>query len=171
MLDFKTVIPWGHKHKGSPAVLDLLEDPFSALRQDIDREFDDFFHGDRLPSLIDDGLARSCRVNPRLDVYEIEKNIVIIAELPGVELKDIDVTLSDDVLAIRGEIRCDLKNHDSDHHYMERRYGSFLRELRLPFWPDDEDISVELKSGLLTLIITKHGAIEDKATHIDVRES
>ena len=71
-------------------------------------------------------------VAPSLDVAETDKEVVITAELPGLEEKDFDVTVAGDILTLKGEKNADHEEHNGGSYYAERRYGAFSRSVRLP---------------------------------------
>jgi len=96
---------------------------------------------------------------PRVDVAEDEKAVTLTAELPGVDEKDIDVSLVDDQLTIRGEKRSehDEKKEEDGRtlHRVERSYGAFQRTLALPHKVDPEHISAQFKDGVLKITLPK----------------
>jgi len=105
---------------------------------------------------------------PRLDITETEKNVEVKAELPGLERKDIDITLDRDLLVIKGEKKVEKEEKDRYYHRVERRYGSFCRSVRLPARVKDEKINAAFKDGILTITLPKVEAEVKKITHIDV---
>jgi HSP20 family protein len=140
-------------------------DPFLSLRREIDRMFDDFRSGfgrfwPELPS--------SLTLTPTMDVTETEKEYEVKAELPGLEEKDVGMTLSDGVLTIRGEKKIDHEEKGKDFRMVERSYGAFSRSLELPAGTDPETIKATLEKGVLTVSIPKKAAdvkkIEVKGT-------
>src|SRR6266567_6655957 len=108
------------------------DDPFRSLFQEVQKTFEDF--SQRTP------FARfgSDMLSPKIDVAESKDAIEVTAELPGVDEKDVDVTLADDVLTIGGEKKTEREEQDKDKnwHVVERSYGSFTRAIPLPFDPD-----------------------------------
>ena len=105
---------------------------------------------------------------PRLDITETEKTVEVKAELPGLERKDIDITLDRDLLIIKGEKRQEEEKKDRYYHRVERRYGSFCRSVRLPAMVKEEKIDAAFKDGILTIVLPKIKAEVKKVTHIDV---
>ena len=93
--------------------------------------------------------------NPAVDIYEDADNIVITAELPGIDKEDIVVDLKDDVLSLRGE-RTYQNEVKEDHYYRkERAYGSFSRKFTLPAGMDPETIKADYQNGVLTVTLPK----------------
>lgn len=132
----------------------------SLLRGEMDRLFDRFFE----PKWTGvDAMAEW----PRLDVSETDVAVVVKAEVPGVEAKEIQVTLQDQVLTIKGEKRQEKEHKDEQFHRVERSYGSFARVLGLPAAVDGEKVTAEFKDGLLTITLPKTPAA--KGTLIPVK--
>ena len=119
-MTLKSLIPVG----GERGLARPTSNPFSALQQEIDRLFEGFtrnFSG--FPSR---------EVMPSMDLSETDKEIEITAELPGLEEKDIQLNVADNVLTIRGEKKNEREETKEDYHLIERSYGSFTRAVQLP---------------------------------------
>ncbi|SPH18803.1 Spore protein SP21 [Defluviimonas aquaemixtae] len=132
---------------------------FRSLHDEIDRVFDRFSSG--LPMSARDLWGRAeDAVMPALDVAETEKEVVITAEVPGVAEQDLDVSITDDVLTIKGEKSSDHEEREENYHLVERRYGRFSRSVSLGFAPDDGKVQASFRDGVLTLKIAKpEGAV------------
>jgi HSP20 family protein len=107
----------------------------------------------------------------KTEVSETDKEISIVAELPGVSQQDLEVSLDDDVLTIRAEIRSESTSEtDKQRHYSvtEREYGRIVRAFRLPFSPDPNQVDAELENGLLTIRVAKPQSVQDKVSKIPV---
>jgi len=102
-----------------------------------------------------------------MDVTETEKEYEVTAELPGLEERDVRVTLSDGVLTIRGEKKIDHEEKGKDFRMVERSYGAFSRSLELPTGVDPNTIKATLEKGVLTVSIPKKAADVKK---IEVKE-
>jgi HSP20 family protein len=120
-----------------------ISDPFALIRSEIDRLFEDVGRG-LYPS-------RSGDLVPRIDVSETDTAIEVTAELPGLEQKDVQIDFTDDVLTIKGEKKSEKEEKRKDHRVTERRYGSFLRALRLPPGTDPAKIEASIVNGVLTV--------------------
>ena len=108
-------------------------------------------------------------VNASMNVSETENEIRVTAELPGVTEQDIDVTLDDDVLTIRGEKKFERKDEKKENfHFVERSYGTFQRSLRLPFPVDPEQVKASFENGVLTVTLPKT-AQQERARRIQVQ--
>jgi HSP20 family protein len=134
--------------------------PFALHRQDMDTMFDDFFRGfDIEPQLTN----RLGSFSLRVDVTDTEKEIKVAAELPGIEEKDIDLSVTGDSLTIRGEKKEEKEDNGKDYYRMERSYGSFCRSIPLPVEVETDKISASYKKGILNIRIPKSArAIEGK---------
>ncbi|WP_262268673.1 Hsp20/alpha crystallin family protein [Microvirga yunnanensis] len=137
-------------------------DPFLSLHREMNRLFDDVFRGFGLPAAAGSqgqGDVGSV-VNASMNVSETDKEIRITAELPGVTEQDIDVSLDDDVLTIRGEKKFERKDDKENFHFVERSYGTFQRSLRLPYAVDSEQVRASFENGVLTVTVPKTGRPE-----------
>ena len=92
---------------------------------------------------------------PTVDISEMENGFEIRAELPGVSEDDVNVTVTDNVLTIKGEKRQEAETDGKNYHRVERRYGSFQRKFTLPSEVETDDIKAEFSDGVLTLSIPK----------------
>ena len=146
-------------------------DPFMAMRREIDRLFDDAFGGFGFPSLFGPVTGRMSAemVAPQMDVSETERELQIAAELPGIDPKDVEVLLADDRLTIRGETKADREENQRNYHIMERSRGSFSRSLRLPFAADPNQVKAAFKDGVLTITIPKPKEVLEKQHRIEVQ--
>ena len=97
----------------------------------------------------------------------------LTAELPGVEEKDLDVTLADDVLTIRGEKKSEHDEQDKDKrwHVVERSYGRFSRTISLPFYPDPAKVEAKFDKGVLQIHLPKRLEMAKKQQKIDIKKA
>lgn len=138
---------------GPPASRSL--DPLSSMRADMERLFDSYFgHGfGRLPALSRLGFGD---VNsPSTDLRETDKEFVVEAELPGMDEKDVNVTLTNGVLTIKGEKKSEREEKKDDYHLMERSYGSFHRSFRLGDSVDPDKVTASFEKGVLKVSLPK----------------
>jgi len=129
-------------------------------------EFDllDRFFGDlELPTL----LGREGALAPAFDVAETDKAYTITGEIPGIEAKDLTVTLADGILSITGEKKREEEEKDEHYHRIEREYGSFQRGFRLPENATADTIKANYKDGVLKITLPK---TESKTQKIEVKE-
>jgi HSP20 family protein len=136
---------------------------FGSLHREIDRLFEDLTRS----TLADFGQAQVNLV-PNIDVAETDKEIVISAEMPGLERKDIDISIDDDVLTIRGEKKVERKeeNKEKSYHVAERAYGVFFRAIQLPAGVDPSRIQATMSNGVLKITIPKPAKSEPKKIEV-----
>lgn len=128
----------------------------------VDRVFNDFW---RTPLMNWD--EDSTVWSPRVDVRETKDAYEVLADLPGLDKKDINISLHDNVLTVKGERKSEDKKEDENQHYYERAYGSFSRSFRLPEKVQDKDIKAEYKDGVLRITLVK--AEEAKPRLIEIK--
>jgi HSP20 family protein len=135
--------------------------PFYSLQKDMNSLFDNFFRGfEMTPRGNVWGAAGTFM--PSIDVKENEKEYIIKAELPGVEEKDIEVTVTDDAVMIKGEKKEEKEDKDKNYYYMERSYGSFCRAIPLDAGIESGKAHASFKNGILDIKIPKNQS--EKAT-------
>lgn len=143
-------------------------DPFFRLQHEMNRLFDDAFAGFGMPAAFR-GEGADGRL-PRIDVRETDKAIEIEAELPGVDEKDVDVQIRDDVLTIRGEKKFERADEkEGDWRVSERSYGSFSRSMTLPFSVDPGAVEATFKNGVLKLALPKSREAEAETRRIPIK--
>jgi HSP20 family protein len=132
-------------------------EPFDMLRSEMDRLFDTFLGGGltTFPSLFGSGIGRSSMLVPRIDVKETDKEILIEAELPGAEEKDISLCLQNGILTLQGEKKIEYDEEKENYRMMERSYGSFQRSLRLPDTIDEDKVEARFENGVLKVTLPK----------------
>lgn len=132
------------------------EHPLGRIHQEIDQMFDNFFRGFPLsPFRQMDQTWMGGMMMPKVDIAEESKHYTINVEVPGVEEKDIDVTVADGTLTIRGEKRHEQEDRDKQYHRVERGYGAFQRMISLPHDANEEAVEARFKNGILTLTVPK----------------
>jgi HSP20 family protein len=127
-----------------------MRDMFS-LRHPMNHLFDDVFR----PVVRGDSKLSMWDWNPTVDIYDNDENIVIKAELPGIEKKDIVIDVKDGVLTLKGERSFDNEVKEKKYYHRERTFGKFERVFRLPAKVDPEKISADYKDGVLKIEIPK----------------
>jgi HSP20 family protein len=130
-------------------------DPFMSLHREVNRLFDEALRGFGQPLVAGESAAGGTFVPARMDVSETDSDVRVRAELPGVSEKDVEVTLDDDLLTIRGEKRLERKDEKENFHFVERSYGTFQRSLRLPFAADPDRVQANFENGVLTVTVPK----------------
>jgi HSP20 family protein len=136
-----------------------------TLQDRMNRIFDDAFRGNRGTQ---DDWALGGSWAPSVDIYEHNGNLVLKAELPGIDPKDVDVRVENNVLTLRGERKLDNEVKQESYHRVERTYGSFSRSFTLPNVVDTDKIKAEFKDGLLQLVLPKKEEAKPKQITINV---
>jgi HSP20 family protein len=108
---------------------------------------------------------------PPVDIYETDNDIVLKAELPGVDPKDVEVRVEDNNLYLKGERKFEKEVKEQNYHRVERSYGSFARSFSLPNSISADKVTAEFKDGLLTLTMPKREEAKPKTIKIDVTKS
>jgi HSP20 family protein len=140
--------------------------PFRELermRREIDRVWDSFF-GEK-------PLMKAGEVGewlPSLDVAETNNDIVVKAEIPGMDPKDIDISLSNDILTIKGEKKQEKEEKEENYHLIERSYGKFVRSVRLPGEVKSAKINASYKDGVLNITLPKSEEAKKKEVKIKI---
>lgn len=166
---------WGGLRQWQPE-----EKPFESFRRemetiqrDMDRLLGDFWRGEyrwpeyRWPEYREDWGDGGFAVN--LNETEDDKAYHITVELPGMDEKDVDLTLTDGVLTIRGEKKEEAEEKGKEYFRKERTFGAFRRALKLPVAVDESKIEASFKRGVLTIELPKTAEAQQKVKHISVK--
>lgn len=132
-----------------------------AFRRQFDRLFDDF----AVPAL---HLGNGALM-PEIDYAETDKDIVVTAELPGVDAKDVEISLTDGALTVRGEKKIERDEKKASYRLTERSYGAFERVMRLPDGIDPEKAKAEYDKGVLKITLPKNDAMRAKSRKIEIK--
>lgn len=144
------------KRRGEGGTLD-------SFRREMDRVFEDFLGG--LPVLRGgEGLVGV----PTLDISENDKEVEVHAELPGVKPEEVNISIVDDVLTIKGEKKVERKTEERQWHAIERAYGAFSRSVRMPAPVDADKAKASYKDGVLSVVVPKRPEVQPKKIEIKV---
>ncbi|MBN2419682.1 MAG: Hsp20/alpha crystallin family protein [Deltaproteobacteria bacterium] len=124
--------------------------------------FDRFFDDWDLPSL----LSGNKEWTPAFDIAEKDNEYVVSAELPGIDIKDVEISVSDGILSVKGEKKQEKEDKSEGYHRIERHYGSFHRSFRIPGKIDTEKVDASYKDGVLKVLIPKAEGSETKKIEI-----
>lgn len=155
-MNLKSLIPVGRQRSVA-----RTDNPFVSLQNEVDRLFENFTAG--FPSL-GNGLPNVTL--PSIDVSETDKEIEITAELPGLEDKDVQINVSDNVLTIRGEKKAEKEQKDKNYRLIERSYGSFERSLELPEGVNADAIKASIDKGVLKVVVPKPAPAQSKKIEV-----
>jgi HSP20 family protein len=157
---FKDLIPWNRERS-----VDVWrgEDPFWSLHREMNRLFDDFGRGfGAWPAFGREEFA------PRIDVRETDDEVLVTAEMPGLEEKDFELTLAQDELTIRGEKHREHEEKGAVHRY-ERSYGAFERRIPLPCEVEAEKARAAYRNGVLKVTLPKAAEARRRVRRIEVK--
>ena len=144
-------------------------EPFRDLLA-TQKEFDRLFREAFTPGFGEGELSTRTWAPP-VDIFENENNIVLKAELPGVDPKDVEVRVEDNTLYLKGERKFEKETKEENYHRIERAYGSFARSFSLPSSIDAEKVAADYKDGLLTLTLPKREEAKPKTIKINVSKN
>jgi HSP20 family protein len=133
---------------------------FASLQREIDRLFEDFTRGF---SVFGNG---KINLLPNMDVTETDNEIEITVELPGLEEKDVQINVADNVLTVRGEKKAEKEEKDKNHRLIERSYGSFERTLELPNGVNADAIKANIAKGILKVTVPKPAPAQVKKIEV-----
>ena len=115
-----------------------------------------------------EGTQATASFIPAADVYEDEKKVVLKLEVPGIEEKDLDVSVEKNTLTVKGERKLEKEEKEENFHRIERRYGSFYRAFTLPTTVDTESVAASYNAGVLKVEVTKKPEAQPKQIKVNV---
>ena len=163
-MKIKQIIP--HKENDSHGLATRREEPLYALQRQMHDLFDNFLGFSLDPFDVGQSVAS---FQPKMEVKESDKEFTITAELPGIDEKDVEVTLEGDLLTIRGEKKEEHEEKKEGYYRSERSYGSFQRSLILPETIDAENLKAESKKGILKITLPKKPEAQVQKKKIEVK--
>lgn len=153
----RSLLPFGRTD------LTRADDPFASFQRQMNRLFEDAFN---VPMR---GNAPPALLAPSIDVKETDKAIEVEAELPGVDEKDVQVTLENDVLTIKGEKKAEKEETKQGYYMSERSYGSFFRSLEMPTGIDADKVNASFAKGVLKVTLPKPIGAQAKSKKIEIK--
>lgn len=161
-MQIKDLIPWARKDHAPDAKTDEAN-PIATLQRDMNRVFESFWN--RLGDLDwpwGGGDAKS-------DVVETADAVEVSIELPGMEMKDIEVSVTDDMLTVKGEKKVERQEEKKGYYLSERSYGAIYRTIPLPPGVDGEKAEASFRNGVLTIRLPQTPEAQAKVKRIEVR--
>jgi len=159
----QSLIP-GERARGNPFSRFAESNPFTSLQKEMNRLFEDFWP---LPTT---GSGPSVAFErPRLDVKETDAMIEVQADLPGVDIKDVDITLANGILTIKGEKKSEKEDKSANYLHVERSWGSFQRSIELPVEVQADKCEAEFANGVLTVKLAKAASAKETSKKIEVK--
>ncbi|MBW2004858.1 MAG: Hsp20/alpha crystallin family protein [Deltaproteobacteria bacterium] len=133
-----------------PGLIIWKNQEINKLRRDMDRLFTRLWDDFGMPHF-----TRPPRDIPFINLSETEDDLILKAEIPGLNPEDLDIYITDDILTIKGEMKQELVKEGENYHRMERRYESFSRSIQLPCRVMIEDVEATYREGIVTIIMPK----------------
>ncbi|MFE1599893.1 Hsp20/alpha crystallin family protein [Methylobacterium sp. ID0610] len=164
-MSVRDLLPWG-RGAGAPmppAPGNEPMSPFLTLHREMNRLFDDVFTGlgGGMPGLAARGLGW-----PSVEMVETDQGLRVSAELPGLDEKDVELTIDQGVLTLRGEKRAETT--DKERGYTERSYGRFERSLALPFAVEEDKAEASFKNGVLSVTLPRSAKAPERGRRIAI---
>lgn len=142
-------------------------DPFRdiiTLRERMDRMFEDSLSRFRMP----EEATMPTFWSPSVDIYETDENIVLKAELPGVDKKEVSVEVKDNTLILKGERKREKEVKEENYHRVERSFGTFMRSFSLPVSVKQDQVKAKFKDGVLEVTLPKAEEAKPKQVKVEV---
>jgi len=164
-MTFRDLVP----RKGDMISREERWNPFAQLHREMDELFGSFTRGFELMPFkpLDEGFWGA--LTPKVDLVETEKDIQVTAELPGMDEKDVEVTLTGDTLTLKGEKKTESEEKGKNVHRMERTHGAFQRTLVLPAEVQTDKVEAAFKKGVLTVTLPKTPSAQTPMKKIQVK--
>jgi HSP20 family protein len=144
----------------------LARRDFSALQDRMNRIARETFSPER-----SDEVLTTSNFAPPVDVYEDEHNITLKIEVPGIDEKDINVSIENNTLTVRGERRFEKDEKEENFHRVERMYGSFTRSFTLPNTVETEQVTAHYEKGVLKILLAKKAEAKPKLIKVNVEKA
>ncbi len=162
----KDLIPWAHRQEDDGQRRDEVH-PLANLQREMNRLFDDFWgRFDETSARMPVGPGGALAVT---DVVETDSSIEVTIELPGLDEKDLDVSIAQDALTVRGEKKVERKEEKKGFYLSERSYGSVFRSVPLPAGVDVDKAEARFKNGVLTVTLPKSKDAASNARKIEIK--
>ena len=164
-MSVRDLIPWG-RSTNAPVPSRMRDEPaspFLTLHREMNRLFDDVFSGFGGGAL---GPAMRGLGWPSVEMVETDQGLRVSAELPGLDEKDVELTIDDGVLTLRGEKRAETT--DKERGYTERSYGRFERVLALPFAVEEDKAEASFKNGVLSVTLPRSAKAPERGRRIAI---
>lgn len=148
--------------------------PIGALQTEMNRLFEDFFGPSGFPALWDRApvaLRSAFDFTPAVDVRETDKTYQIIADIPGIDAKDVSVTVADGCVTVKGEKKCECKEEKEGYVRQERSYGSFQRVIGMPDTANLDQAEASIKDGVLIVDIPKKAESQSKQRNVEIKHA
>ena len=167
-MQMKDLLPWVRKDHATESKAQE-DNPIATLQRDMNRVFESFWH--RVESQFGGGEWGLGGAGVRSDVVETDDAIEVSVELPGMEMSDLEVNVSDDTMIVKGEKKIERKEEKKGYYLSERSYGSVYRAIPLPPGVDGDKAEARFKNGVLSVKVPKTPEAQAKVKRIEVKAS
>jgi HSP20 family protein len=166
-MDFRSLTPFGRAAVSTRGDAD----PFQTMRREMDRLFEDMTRGMFPAGLGSPASGAAGFLAPRVDVSETAEGLDIVADLPGIDQKDIELDVADDVLTLKASHTAEKKEDDDKRHYhvVERTSGTYLRRFALPFPVDEDRIAATFDKGVLKVSVPRAADDVKQSRRIEIK--
>ena len=162
----RDLIPW-NRGRDMTTLRGGESNPFLMMQREMNRLFDDVYRGFDVARFAGDSFLERSMGWPNVEVNETDNDMKVVAELPGIEEKDVQIELANGILSIKGEKKTEIENKNKDRLFSERYYGHFER--RIPVEDvDEEKVSATFKNGVLTVTMPKAPQSRSKVKRIAI---
>ncbi len=161
-MQIKDLIPWARKD-GAPDAKSSEDNPIGTLQREMNHVFENFWNR------VGQFEWPWGSVEAKSDVVETDKAIEVSIELPGMEMKDIEVKVNDDMLTVKGEKKIERQEEKKGYYLSERSYGAIYRTIPLPPGVDGEKAQASFKNGVLTIKLPQTPEAQAKVKRIEVK--
>jgi HSP20 family protein len=169
-MTIKDLLPW-NRRKREVEVGYEGHDPFHALRSDLDRAFGAFWRSFNLPVANDKRNGDGSPALPRTDMRETDHEVEVVAELPGMDAKDVEVSVAAGVVVIRGQKTAERETEKEGYIRRERSFGRVERVIALPDGVDLDSAKATFKNGVLSITLAKTPEAQAAVKRIAVRRA
>lgn len=145
-------------------------DQLLALQEEVNRIFNDYVGDVSLPAWWHN-VRSTLEVSPAVDVTENDKDFRISAEIPGMKAKDVEVSVSDGYITLKGEKKQETKEEKEGYFRQERSYGAFERRIALPETANLDKAEANASNGLLTITVPKKAGAQSKGRKLEVKQA
>lgn len=164
----KALLPW---NRSKNLAVRQETDPFMALRREMNRLFDTFYASPFGLVPFENMLAPQADFMPQVDISETDKEITITAELPGIDDKDIEVSVAKNMISISGKKEVEKTDKGRNYYHVERSYGTFYRDIPLRAEVDEDKVEARFDKGVLTITAPKLSLGAGGAKRVQVKKS
>ena len=171
MVDSATRLPIKTEAKVAASAPAASWHPFEDLRHEVDRLFEDFGRGSWFRPLrsVEPLFQRAVRGTPAVDIVENDAAFEIAAELPGMEAKNVEVTLRNGNIVLKGEKHEEKEEKSKDYYLKERQFGSFELSFAVPEGVDSSRIAAEFKNGVLKITLPKTAEAQKPVQKVEIK--